>query len=74
MEHYLVQPRDLIFVKIYGFLYFAKDMGKNIGKTISKNVRDKYSQKLFDKPKQSATDLLKTFSKKIIKNNLWFNW
>ena len=74
MEHYLVQPRDLIFVKDYGFLYFAKDVGKNIGKTISKNVRDKYSQKLFDQTKQSATDPLKTFSKKIIKNNLWFNW
>ena len=64
MEHYLVQPRDLIFVKDYGFLYFAKDVGKNIGKTISKNARDKYSQKLFDQAKQSATDPPKTFFKK----------
>ena len=34
---YLVQPRDQIFVKGYGFLSFAGNMGKNIGKNISKN-------------------------------------
>ena len=28
---YSVQPRDRIFVKGYGFLSFAKNMGKNIG-------------------------------------------
>ena len=27
---YSVQPRDPIFVKGYGFLSFAKNMGKNI--------------------------------------------
>ena len=27
-----VQPRDQIFVKGYGFLSFAKNMGRNIGK------------------------------------------
>ena len=27
---YSVQPRDRIFVKGYGFLSFAKNMGKNI--------------------------------------------
>ena len=32
---YSVKPRDEIFVKDYGFLFFAKIMGKNIGKTIS---------------------------------------
>ena len=37
MMHYSVQPRDRIFVKDYGILSFAKDMGKNIGKNISKN-------------------------------------
>ena len=40
-----LQPRDRIFVKGYGFLSFAKTMGKNIGKNISKNVSGKYSQK-----------------------------
>ena len=37
MMSYLVQPRDQIFVKGYGFLSFAGNMGKNIGKNISKN-------------------------------------
>ena len=32
MMRYLVQPRDGIFVKGYGFLHFAKSTGKNIGK------------------------------------------
>ena len=41
-------------------------MGKNIGKNISKILRGKYSQKLFDHAKQSATDALKTTSKRVI--------
>ena len=45
---------------------FAKNIGKNIGKNICKNVSGKYSQKLFDYAKQSATDELKTISKKVI--------
>ena len=40
MTRYSVQPRDRIFVKGYGFLSFAKNMGKNI----SENLSDKYSQ------------------------------
>ena len=32
MTRYSVQPRDRIFVKGYGFLSFAKNMGKNIDK------------------------------------------
>ena len=31
MTGYSVQPRDRIFVKGYGFLYFAKNVGKNTG-------------------------------------------
>ena len=31
---YSVQPRDQIFVKGYVFLYFANNVGKNIGKNI----------------------------------------
>ena len=37
-----VQHRERIFVKGYGFLSFAK----NIGKNITKNSSGKYSQKL----------------------------
>ena len=43
-------------MKSYGFLPFAKIMGKNIGKNISKNLSGKYSQKRVDHAKQSATD------------------
>ena len=31
MTGYSVQPKDRIFVKGYGFLYFAKNVGKNTG-------------------------------------------
>ena len=55
-----VQPSDWIFVKSYGFLSFAKKMDKNIGKSL----RGKYSQKLLDHAKESATDTLKTSSEK----------
>ena len=41
-----VQPSDRIFVKSYGLLRFAKNMGKNIAKNISKNLSGKYSQKI----------------------------
>ena len=41
MMRYSVKPRYQIFVKDYGFLYFAKYMSKNIGKNISKNFSGK---------------------------------
>ena len=43
--HYSVTPRNGIFVKDCGFLSFAKNMGKNIGKITSRNLSGKYSQK-----------------------------
>ena len=46
MQRYSVQPRDKIFVKSYGFLSIAKNMGENIGKNISKGLNSKYSQNL----------------------------
>ena len=49
MQCYSVRSRDLIFVKVYGFLSFSRNMGKNVGKSISKNLSCKYSQKLLDK-------------------------
>ena len=60
------QPRDRMFVKGYGFLSFAKKMGKNIGKNISKNLSDKYCQKFLCYVKQFAKDPLKTTSKRVI--------
>ena len=51
MTQYSVQPRQSIFGKGYGFLSFAKNIGKSIGKNISKNLIGKYSQKLLDHAK-----------------------
>ena len=53
-------------MKDYGFLSFAKNLSKNVSKDISKNLIVKYSQKSFDHAKQSATDALKTTSKRLI--------
>ena len=58
--------RNRMFVKLYEFLSFAKDMRKSLGKNISKKISCKYSQKLIDPAKQSATDALKTASKREI--------
>ena len=49
---YLTEPRDGRYVKGYGFLPFAKDIGKNIS--------SRYSQKLVDRAKKSAADTVKT--------------
>ena len=38
MMWYSIQPRDRIFVKGFGFPPFAKNMCRNIGKSISKNL------------------------------------
>ena len=56
--HYSIEPRDRTYVKGYGFLSFAKKIGKNIS--------NKYSQKLVDTAKKSATDAIKTASKRAI--------
>ena len=63
MACYSVEPRNQIFEKGFRFLSFAKNISKIIDKYISKNLSGKYSQKLPDHAKQSATDVLKTASK-----------
>ena len=35
MTHYSIQPGDQIFVKAFGFLYFAKNLSRNLVKNIS---------------------------------------
>ena len=66
MLRYSVEPRDRIFVKGYGFLSFAKNMCKSIEKNVSKNLSVKYSLKLLDHTKKSATGALKNYSKRVI--------
>ena len=58
---YSIEPRDRIYVKGYGFLSFAKNMGKNLS--------NKYSQKLLNTAKKSTTDAIKTASKRAIQKN-----
>ena len=56
---YSIEPRDRINVKGYGFLFFAKNIGKNLS--------NKYGQKYFDGAKKSTIDAIKTVSKTAIK-------
>ena len=55
---YSSEPKDWIYVKGYGFLLFAKNIGKNLS--------NKYSKKCLDRAKKSTTDAMKTASKKEI--------
>ena len=55
---YSIEPRDKIYVKGYGFLSFAKNMGKRLS--------NKYGQKLLDSAKKSTTDAIKAASKRAI--------
>ena len=55
---YSVEPRDRIYVKGYGFLSFAKNMGKSLS--------NKYGQKVLDSAKKSTTNAIKTASKRAI--------
>ena len=48
---YSIEPRDRVYVKGYGFLSFAKSLGKN--------VSNKYGQKLLDSAKKSTRDAIK---------------
>ena len=63
MMLYSVQSRDQIFAKSCGFLSCL--VLKTLVKII-KNLSGKYTQKLSDHTKKSATDALKTSSKRVI--------
>ena len=52
---YSIEPKDRIYVKGYGFLSFAKTMGKSLS--------SKYGQNLLDSAKKSTTDAIKSASK-----------
>ena len=51
---YSIEPTDRLYVKGYGFLYFTKNM--------SKQLMDKYGQNLPDTAKKSTTNTIKTAS------------
>ena len=50
--HYSIESKERRYLKGYGFLSFAKNIGKNIS--------NEYSQNLVDSAKKSATDAIKT--------------
>ena len=52
------QETYVIYVKVYEFLSFAKNMGKSLN--------NKYGQKPLDSAKKSTTDAIKTASKRAI--------
>ena len=56
---YSMEPRDRIYAKGYGFLSFAKNMGKGLS--------NKYGQKPFDSAKTSTTDAIKLLQKEQFK-------
>ena len=66
---YSIEPRNRIYVKGYGFLSFAKNMGRHANK-ITKSLSNKYSQNFFDSTKKSTTDAIKTASKGSLKKQL----
>ena len=53
---YSIEPQDRIYVKGYGFLSFAKNMGKSVSN----------KKKLLDSAKKSTADSMKTASKRVI--------
>ena len=62
---YSTEPRDRIYVKGYGFLPFAKNMGRHANK-VAKSLSNKYGQKLLDSAKKYTADAIKTASKRAI--------
>ena len=77
MMCYWFHPRYWVFGKGYGFLSFAENMSKNIGRVISKILSSQYTQKRFDlvtgalkiAPKVAAQNL-----KKNARGNSKFDW
>ena len=66
---YSIEPRERRHVKGYGFLSFSRNIGTHAAKA-AKNMSNKYSQKLVDTAKKSATDAIKTASKRAIQKQL----
>ena len=58
---YSFEPRNRIYVKGYGLLSFAKNMG-----THAKNMSNNYSQKLLDSTAKTTTDAVRVASKRAI--------
>ena len=53
-----IEPRDRIYVNGYGYLSYAKNIGKNLS--------NKSGQNIFDAAKKSTKDAIKIASKKVV--------
>ena len=62
---YSIEPRERRYVKGYGFLSFARNLGTHATK-VTKNLNNKYGQKLADYAKNFAADALKIAGKRAI--------
>ena len=62
---YSIESRERRHVKSYRFLSFARNIGTHATK-VAKNMSNKYSQKLVDTAKKSATDAINTAPKRAI--------
>ena len=62
---YSIGPRERRYVKGYGFLSFARNLG-TLATKVAKNLNNKYGQKLADSAKKSATDALNIAGKRAI--------
>ena len=59
---YSIEPKDRVYVKGYGFLFFAKNMGTQLS--------SKYGQKLLNSAKKSTTDAIQSTSKRAIQQTV----
>ena len=59
---YLIEPRESRYVKGYGFLSFARNLGTYATK-VAEKLNNNYGQKLAYSAKKSATDALKIAGK-----------
>ena len=62
---YTIEPTERIYVKGYGFLSFAKNIGTHATK-VAKYISNNYNQNLLDSAIKSTTDAIKSVSKRAI--------
>ena len=62
---YSIEPRERRHAKGYGFSSFARNIGTHATK-VAKKMSNKYGQNLADTAIKSATDTIKTASKRAI--------
>ena len=65
---YSIEHRDRIYVKGYGFLFFAKNMGKNLSNKYGQEFLDS-AKKIYNKAKSSAKHSVELHSKNHDVNN-----